>query len=62
MRRNGGVWTMDKDGIVAALLAAEITARTGRDPGDLYRDLARELGEPAYVRKRKGWAGCRRNS
>jgi phosphoglucomutase len=49
-RRDGTVWTTDKDGIVPALLAAEITARTGRDPGDLYRELTRELGEPVYDR------------
>ncbi len=47
---DGTVWTTDKDGIVPALLAAEITARMGRDPGDLYRDLTRELGEPVYDR------------
>ncbi|HEX7502974.1 MAG TPA: alpha-D-glucose phosphate-specific phosphoglucomutase, partial [Acidobacteriota bacterium] len=47
-RLDGGVWTTDKDGIVPALLAAEITARTGRDPGEIYRELTRELGEPAY--------------
>ena len=46
LRKDGTVWTTDKDGIVPALLSAEITARTGRDPGDLYRDLVRELGEP----------------
>ena len=46
LRRDGTVWTTDKDGITAALLAAEITARTGRDPGALYLDLARELGSP----------------
>jgi phosphoglucomutase len=50
LRTDGTVWTTDKDGIVAALLAAEITARTGRDPGELYRDLTRELGEPAAAR------------
>ncbi len=43
-RIDGGVWTTDKDGIVPALLSAEITARTGRDPGDAYRTLAQELG------------------
>ena len=43
-RRDGSVWTTDKDGIVPALLAAEITARTGRDPGDTYRNLSQELG------------------
>jgi phosphoglucomutase len=46
LRRDGTVWTTDKDGIVPALLAAEITARAGRDPGELYRDLVRDLGEP----------------
>ena len=49
-RLDGTVWTTDKDGIVAALLAAEITARTGRNPGDIYHDLTREFGEPAYDR------------
>ncbi len=46
-RIDGAVWTTDKDGIVPALLSAELTARTGRDPGERYRDLARALGEPA---------------
>jgi phosphoglucomutase len=50
LRRNGGVWTTDKDGIVACLLAAEITARTGRDPGETYRELTREFGESSYER------------
>ncbi len=50
VRMDGTVWTTDKDGIVAALLAAEITARTGRDPGELYRDLTREFGDPVYDR------------
>jgi phosphoglucomutase len=45
-RRDGRVWTTDKDGIVPALLSAEITARTGRDPGELYQGLAREFGAP----------------
>ena len=44
------VWTTDKDGIVPALLAAEITARMGRDPGEIYRELTREFGEPVYDR------------
>ena len=44
LRRDGSVWTTDKDGIVPALLSAEITARTGRDPGTLYRELASEFG------------------
>ncbi len=50
LRKDGTVWTTDKDGIAPALLAAEITARTGRDPGELYRDLVRELGEPVADR------------
>jgi phosphoglucomutase len=50
LRRDGTVWTTDKDGIVPALLAAEITARTGRDPGELYRELTTEFGEPLYDR------------
>lgn len=50
LRRDGTVWTTDKDGITAALLAAEITARTGRDPGALYLTLAQELGRPAADR------------
>ena len=45
-RIDGSVWTTDKDGIVAALLAAEITARSGRDPGEYYAGLTRELGAP----------------
>jgi phosphoglucomutase len=49
-RRDGTVWTTDKDGIAAALLAAEITACAGRDPGELYRELTRALGEPSYAR------------
>ncbi|MEO8187367.1 MAG: phosphoglucomutase (alpha-D-glucose-1,6-bisphosphate-dependent), partial [Burkholderiaceae bacterium] len=49
-RIDGSVWTTDKDGIVPGLLAAEIAARTGRDPGELYRDLTRDLGEPAADR------------
>ena len=47
---DGGVWTTDKDGIVPALLSAEITARRGRDPGELYLELVRDLGEPAADR------------
>ena len=50
LRRDGTVWTTDKDGIVPALLSAEITARMGRDPGEIYRDLTHELGEPAADR------------
>jgi phosphoglucomutase len=50
LRRDGSVWTTDKDGIAAALLSAEITARSGRDPGELYHELTRELGEPVADR------------
>ena len=50
IRLDGSVWTTDKDGIVPALLSAEITARMGRDPGEIYRELAREFGEPVYDR------------
>ncbi|MFZ1043070.1 MAG: phosphoglucomutase (alpha-D-glucose-1,6-bisphosphate-dependent) [Anaerolineales bacterium] len=49
-RLDSSVWTTDKDGIILALLAAEITARMGRDPGELYRDLTHEFGEPVYER------------
>jgi phosphoglucomutase len=50
LRRNGEAWTTDKDGIIAALLAAEITARVGRDPGEVYQEITRELGTPANGR------------
>jgi phosphoglucomutase len=50
VRHDGTVWTTDKDGIVPALLAAEITARMGRDPGEIYGDLTSEFGEPLYDR------------
>ena len=50
LRRDGLAWSTDKDGIAPALLSAEITARAGRDPGELYRELTREFGEPAYDR------------
>jgi len=50
VRLDGSVWTTDKDGIVPALLAAEITARMERDPGEVYRELTREFGEPFYDR------------
>ena len=50
LRLDGSVWTTDKDGIVAALLSAEITARMGRDPGELYQGLAREFGAPVFDR------------
>jgi phosphoglucomutase len=50
VRLDGTVWTTDKDGIVPALLAAEITARMDRDPGEIYGELTREFGEPVYDR------------
>jgi phosphoglucomutase len=50
LRRDGSVWTTDKDGLIMNLLAAEITAVTGRDPGEHYRDLAAEFGAPLYTR------------
>jgi phosphoglucomutase len=50
LRLDGNVWTTDKDGIVPALLSAEITARMGRDPGEIYRELEREFGVSVYDR------------
>jgi phosphoglucomutase len=50
LRRQGAVWTTDKDGIILGLLAAEMTSRTGRDPGELYRELTRQFGESVYER------------
>jgi phosphoglucomutase len=50
LRRDGSVWTTDKDGILLALLASEITAVTGRTPGEHYRDLTARFGDPAYAR------------
>ncbi len=50
LRRDGRVWTTDKDGLILGLLAAEMTARTGRDPGERYRELTREFGDPVYER------------
>ncbi|MGH8296897.1 MAG: phosphoglucomutase (alpha-D-glucose-1,6-bisphosphate-dependent), partial [Steroidobacteraceae bacterium] len=50
LRRDGTVWTTDKDGLIMGLLAAEITARTGKDPGEHYRELTGELGTPWYTR------------
>jgi phosphoglucomutase len=50
LRVDGSAWSTDKDGIAAALLSAEITAKSGRDPGLLYRELTRDLGEPAADR------------
>jgi phosphoglucomutase len=48
--RDGTVWSTDKDGIIPCLLSAEITARLGRDPGEIYRELTRDLGDPVYER------------
>ncbi|HMC88358.1 MAG TPA: phosphoglucomutase (alpha-D-glucose-1,6-bisphosphate-dependent) [Gemmataceae bacterium] len=50
LRHNGSAWTTDKDGPVLDLLAAEITARTGKDPGEHYRELTEEFGTPGYTR------------
>jgi phosphoglucomutase len=50
LRQDGTVWTTDKDGPIMNLLAAEITARTGKDPGELYRELTGEFGNPLYTR------------
>jgi phosphoglucomutase len=50
LRRDGGVWTTDKDGLLLGLLAAEITAVTGRDPGEHYAELTSRLGAPVYTR------------
>ncbi|HET6181379.1 MAG TPA: phosphoglucomutase (alpha-D-glucose-1,6-bisphosphate-dependent) [Candidatus Sulfotelmatobacter sp.] len=50
LRRDGSVWTTDKDGIIPCLLSAEITARAGKDPGEIYRELTRDLGDPVYER------------
>ena len=50
LKRDGGVWTTDKDGILLCLLAAEIRAVTGRSPSELYRDLTARFGDPAYAR------------
>jgi phosphoglucomutase len=50
LRRNGSAWTTDKDGIILGLLAAEMIARTGRDPSQLFNELTKELGQPFYER------------
>jgi phosphoglucomutase len=50
LRRDGTVWTTDKDGPIMDLLAAEITARMGKDPGELYQELTTEFGTPLYTR------------
>ena len=51
LRRDGSVWTTDKDGIIACLLAAEITAKTGEDPSERYEALTEDLGDPIFERK-----------
>jgi phosphoglucomutase len=50
LRKDGTVWTTDKDGIILGLLAAEITAKTGRDPGEHYHELEQKFGSPVYER------------
>jgi phosphoglucomutase len=50
LRRNGKVWTTDKDGIIMDLLACEMTARTGKDPAELYKGLEDRFGRPSYIR------------
>lgn len=50
LRRNGKVWTTDKDGMIAGLLSAEMMAVTGKDPGQIYQELTKELGNPVYDR------------
>ncbi len=50
LRRDGGVWSTDKDGIIMGLLAAEILARTGKDPGEHYAELTSRYGAPVYER------------
>ena len=50
LRSDGSAWSTDKDGIIPCLLSAEITARTGKDPGQIYRELTRDLGDPLYER------------
>jgi phosphoglucomutase len=49
-RLDGSVWTTDKDGLIPALLSAEILAVTGRDPGEIYKELTKDFGEPVYNR------------
>src|SRR5271163_4449350 len=58
LQRDGSVWTTDKDGIILALLASEITAVTGQSPSSLYRDLTSRYGDPVYARaysQASGW-------
>jgi phosphoglucomutase len=51
LRCDGTVWTTDKDGIILGLLAAEMLAATGKDPGELYREITRKYGDPVYERR-----------
>ena len=50
LNKQGSVWSTDKDGIIASLLAGEITASTGKDPGEIYQEFVKEFGEPVYDR------------
>ncbi len=50
LRKNGTVWTTDKDGIIMDLLACEITAKTGEDPSEIYKDVEEQFGRPSYIR------------
>lgn len=50
LRRNGGPWSTDKDGLIMGLLSAEITAKLGKDPGERYRELTKKFGDPVYER------------
>ncbi len=50
LRRDGGAWSTDKDGLILGLLAAEMTAKLGQDPGERYRELTQKFGDPAYER------------
>src|ERR1700721_1623599 len=50
LRHDGSVWTTDKDGLILGLLSAELTARTGKDPGEHYREIASRFGESFYTR------------
>ncbi|HEY7304356.1 MAG TPA: phosphoglucomutase (alpha-D-glucose-1,6-bisphosphate-dependent) [Bryobacteraceae bacterium] len=50
LRRNGSAWTTDKDGLILGLLSAELTARLGKDPGERYRELTVQFGDPVYER------------
>ena len=68
LRRDGSVWTTDKDGIILALLASEILAVTGSSPSQRYDELAAKYGAPVYARvdapanrsRRRGWPSCPR--